>query len=408
MAERKRAPAGFGTPFQDARGYWNIQIRNGMKRGRTDYKRIRCKTVEGLKKKVDDFETKRARGVIVGTKTPALAVFLRSWIEHTVKTRNRFRTHERYAQIVEDYLIPWLDPKGTRPIDKVTREHGQAMINELARPDAPKRPKGLAPRSLRNVRAVLRRALNVAMQDGYVARNIAKAMDVPKEPTIKRRTLTPDEARHILATVKGEWLEALYWTALLMGFREGELCGFQVADLDLDKGILHPRQGMQRQKVKGEKGKLVAIELKTEESSEPLPVPPSLVPVLQTHLERLEEARGQSTWKESGMLFPSTKGTPLEPRNLVRHFKGLLKRATLPDIPFHNLRHTCGTLLAEMGQHPRVIQAVLRHASYYTTMKFYVHARDATQAAAMDGLGTMLAEPERAIEIPTREPARRT
>lgn len=415
MYQRKRAQKGYGQPFQDSRGYWNIQIANGEKRGRTIYKRIRCKTMEGLRKKQKEFETKVARGQRVGKGVPTLAAFLRQWIDLSVKTRNRYSTYKRYAQIAEQYLIPWLDPRGTRRIDELERTHIQEMINELGQADPPRRVKAQSPRSLRNIRSVLRRALQVAMNDGLVMRNVAKAVDLPPEPTDDRRTLTTVEARWFMDAVDRSWQRALYWTALLMGFREGELCGFRLTDLDMDKGILYPHQGMQRQKEEGKTGKLVAIELKTKASREPLTIPSPLIPVLQEHLATLDEARGQSTWTEHGMLFPSTVGTPQEPRNLVRQFKGIIKAwnkahpgEQIPLIPFHNLRHTCGTLLAEMNVHPRVIQAVLRHASYYTTMKFYVHSREATEAAAMEGLGALLVEPDRVLEIPQKAPIDRT
>lgn len=414
MTQRKKAVAGYGQPFMDSRGYWNIQIANGMKRGRTVYKRIRCKTLDGLRRKQRDFETKRARGMRVehGEKIPTVAAFLTDWLEQSVATRNRFRTYERYRGIVYQYLIPYLDPRNTRPLDELDRRHVQAMINELAQPDLPKRKKGLAPRTLRNLKAVLRRALNVAVQDGALIRNVAKGVDVPPEPSNKKRTFTPAEVRIFFAAIEGHWLKAIFWTALLMGLREGELCGLRIEDLDLDTARLHPYQAIQRQKRTAEKGKLTTVPLKTEASNEPLPVPAPLVSVLRAQLALLEDARKQEDWEEHGLLFPSRRGTPLEPRNLFRSFKVILaavnKRADrekrpqdkLPDIPFHNLRHTCGTLLAEMNVHPRVIQAVLRHASYYTTMRYYVHTQEATQAAAVEDLSAMLVEPERAIELP--------
>lgn len=89
-------------------------------------------------------------------------------------------------------------------------------------------------------------------------------------------------------------------------------------------------------------------------------------------------------------MFPSERGTPLEPRNLVRHFKGVLAELELPDLPFHNLRHSCATLLLESGEHPRVIQAILRHSSFHTTMNYYAHAVPELQRAAVEGLGARL------------------
>jgi integrase len=84
-------------------------------------------------------------------------------------------------------------------------------------------------------------------------------------------------------------------------------------------------------------------------------------------------------------------------------FQAILKAAALPNIPFHNLRHTCGTLLAVLGAHPRMIQAVLHHASHHTTMMYYVHADTSTERAAVEGLDTLLGAQERELSWDGRQ-----
>jgi integrase len=377
----KKRTAGEGSVFQDDRGYWNVQIPLRRVRGRMTYKRIRCKTLAGLHQKRKEFERKVALGLVVTTKCPTVETFLQEWLTQTVPMRNRYSTVQSYQQLTRDYLIPHL---GSYQLDELERKHVQAMINTIARERAP--------RTVRNVRAVLRRALNVAMRDGLVNRNVANLVDLPRAAKPKIRTLTAEEARRLLAAIEQHRLRALYWTALLLGLREGELCGLRLEDLNLEAATLHPGQAVQRQE-----GKLVFVPLKTDASQESLPVPKPLLTVLRTHIAALEEQRSVAGWREHGLLFPSEVGTPLEPRNLVRHFKAVLKAAALPNIPFHNLRHTCGTLLAVLGAHPRMIQAVLRHASHHTTMMYYVHADTSTERAAVEGLGTLLGSQDQGL-----------
>jgi len=135
-------------------------------------------------------------------------------------------------------------------------------------------------------------------------------------------------------------------------------------------------------------------------------MPAALAKVLREHLRRLDAERKQAgeAWQEHGYLFPSTIGTPSDPRNVVRDFKAALERAGLPlTTRFHDLRHWCASLLIAFGTHPKAIQAILGHANIQITLDVYGHLlpnvlRDATDQ--MDAL----APPEEAGEDSKEEP----
>lgn len=94
---------------------------------------------------------------------------------------------------------------------------------------------------------------------------------------------------------------------------------------------------------------------------------------------------------EHGLVFPSEVGTPMIPRNLLRHFKGALKQAGLPDsIRFHDLRHSCATFLIAQGVHPRVVMEILGHSQISVTMNTYGHVMPETQQEAIDKVDTVL------------------
>jgi integrase len=383
---------GEGSIFNDERGFYNVQIPLGKVRGRLRYKRIRCKTLPGLHEKRREFEKRLALGLVSTSKTPTVETFLKDWLVQAVPARNRYSTARSYRQIARDYLIPHL---GNYRLDALEPKHVQHMLNTIAAEKAP--------RTVRNIRACLRRALNVAKRDSLVTRNVAELVDVPQAKKTEIRTLNAEEARRLLVVAETHRLKALYWTALLLGLREGELCGLRWADVHLDDAKLYITQSVQRQKHGDAGGKLYFVEPKTESSAAPLPVPKILIGILREHRARQDEERCYEKWQEQGLVFPSEVGTPLEPRNLVRHFKSVLKQAGLPTIPFHNLRHTCATLLMESGEHPRVIQAILRHASFHTTMAFYAHAQPQMQREAVEGLGMLIGEPERVLELPKKQ-----
>jgi integrase len=178
--------------------------------------------------------------------------------------------------------------------------------------------------------------------------------------------------------------------------QSGEVLGLHVEDVDLDAREMHIRGAMQYQKGRGN----IVVPTKTSASEAPLPIPDVLVPVLREHLAMLEEERTYSKWKEQGLLFPTAKGTPISARNLVRHFKLMLGRAGLPDVRFHDLRHSCATLLITQGVHPRIVMEILRHTQISTTMNIYAHAIPEVNRGALNSLGDLL-KPQ-TMSIPRR------
>ena len=143
---------------------------------------------------------------------------------------------------------------------------------------------------------------------------------------------TPEQANTFLDSIKGHRLEALFVMALTLGLRRGELLGLHWSDVDLDGATLRVNYGLQRFD-----RKLHLMESKTEKSRRVLPLPSLLVAGLRTHRTRQLEERLAlgSDWQETGLVFVSTVGTPLEPRNLNRTFDALLENAKLPRIRLH-------------------------------------------------------------------------
>jgi integrase len=168
---------------------------------------------------------------------------------------------------------------------------------------------------------------------------------------------------------------------LLLGLREGEVLGILIRNLDLEAGVLHIDSALQYQR-----GKPVRETTKTQASVRKLPLPPSLVTLLKEHLERQRKR-----FPDSPYVFTSVTGTPINPRNLVRQFKGLLKKAKLRDIRFHDLRHSCATFLIASGTHPRTVMEILGHSQISTTMNTYGHVLQETQVAAVNGIDKLLA-----------------
>ena len=289
----------------------------------------------------------------------------------------RPKTHASHAQIVRLHLTPAL---GRHQLAKLAPEHVQAMMND-------KLAEGLSPRTVQYARAVLRQALNQALRWGMVARNVATLVEPPKMKRHEIAFLTPDRARAFLEAVRGDRLEALYGVAVALGLPQGEALGLRWRDVDFHAGTLSVRVALRIA------GGLRLVEPKSAESRRTVVMPASVAVVLRAHRDRqaFEQAAAGPRWVDSGLVFTTPKGTPIDARNVVRHFKTVLAAAGLPDMRWHHLRHTCASLLLAQGVPARTVMEVLGHSQMSLTMNTYAHVmpemkRDA--AAAMDRLLT--------------------
>jgi integrase len=250
---------------------------------------------------------------------------------------------------------------------------------------------GYAPKSIRHFRATLRTALNVAMGDGLIARNAAALAKPPRLEKPVPQAFTQEEALRFLALIKGHRLEALFSVTLALGLREGEALGLRwKEDIDLDAAELRVSYALQRIKRPGDaKGKLELIEPKTDRSRRTIALPQVAVAALRAHHARQEEERqlAGERWQGTGMVFTTTVGTMLDPRNMLRSFYAIMstpdpsdpepdpkkKRKLLPRLRFHDLRHSAATLLLAQGVDARYIMELLGHSSITLTMNTYAH-----------------------------------
>jgi integrase len=276
----------------------------------------------------------------------------------------------------------------------IAPELGRVRLDKLAPQDvqvllARKSASGLSPQTVRHVRAILRIALNQAIKWSLVARNAASLAVAPRLERKSFRSLSPEEARELLDVARGDRLEAVYSVALSLGLRMGESLGLRWQDVDLDVAMLTVNQAIYRIAGKG----LVAAEPKTERSRRTLFLPDGVRAALKTHRVRQLQERlaAGSRWQDSGLVFTSRIGTALEPRNLFRSFKVLLHKAGLPDIRFHDLRHSAASLLLAQGVPMRAVMELLGHSNIGTTADIYSHVMPAMMRDVAEKMDAILA-----------------
>lgn len=181
--------------------------------------------------------------------------------------------------------------------------------------------------------------------------------------------------------------EALYALMLSTGLRRGEALGLQWVDIDQEKGLLKIRRQLKR-----EGGALVTADTKTARSRRTVNLPPPMMRMLEDHRNRqmLESRSVGPTWEDSGFVFTSTLGTPIDPRNLYREFKHVMRNAGMGDWHPHELRHSAASLMLARGVKIQVVSEILGHSSIRMTADVYGHILDPDRKVAAAEMGEVL------------------
>jgi integrase len=303
----------------------------------------------------------RAQGLVFDAGTLTVGVYLERWLKDSVKDTVSPSTYEVHRHMIEPHINPALGRLKLKDLNPV---HVRSFYRE-------KLDSGLSAATVRKMHSVLRKALKQAVLDGLIPRNVCEAVKPPKVERKEIKPLDREQAKALLEAASADRLEGLYVLAIHTGMREGELLGLKWDDVDLEAGVLRLRRALVR-----EGGKVKLGDLKTPKSRRSVRLTRAAAEALRSHLKRqLEEMeRMGSLYQPGGLVFATESGTLINPSNLRnRSFKPLLKHAGLPDMCFHDLRHTCATLLLSQGTHPKLVQELLGHATIAMTLDTYSH-----------------------------------
>lgn len=206
------------------------------------------------------------------------------------------------------------------------------------------------------------------------------------------KTLNEEQVRTLFEASSQDRLHALWVLLVTTGLRLGEAIGLQWQDLDLEQGKLVVRRSLQRQRQAG----LVFVEPKTRASRRTVHLPSGTAAALRAHRARqtAEKLLASSAWQDRDLVFCRWDGGPIEPSCVVQRFHRLLKRARLPDIRVHDLRHTAATLHLQKGTHPKIVQEMLGHSTIALTLDTYSHVAPGLHATAARQLDSLFAPPK--------------
>ncbi len=407
-ASRRVRANGDGTVYQRKDSRWEAAgyvLAQGNTRRRV---RVYGTTRKDALAKLTEKIATSNRGIPVPSAQGSLAAYLTYWLDNVAIHHLRENTHTRYTTCVNRYLIPGL---GKKKLTKLAAKDVRTWLNQLrttcqccargidARRDEPRCCAAgqccsmlLSPLTLTYIHSVLKSALEHAVREEEIPRNVARNVRTGTPRPRRFEPLTADEARQLLTAAQGHRLHALLELALHTGLRKGELLGLHWEDLNLDAGTAAIRRTLQRTSTGG----LTTLPTKTRASERRIALPARCVQSLKHHHEQQQHEReaAGTAWQSNGHVFTTAQGRPIDPTNLTRTFTTLLRTASLRRIRFHDLRHSTATLLLEQGVELVVIKELLGHAHIGVTATVYAHVRLRLQRDAIDTLSTALNGPE--------------
>lgn len=362
-----------GSIYKRKNGSWRALVTVDGKRLTRTFNTKR-EGQEWIRKMLDEIDS----GLVFESTLITLETFINEWLV-SIEPSVRFNTFKQYEQVSRQHILPTLGEKRLRD---VTPEQIQRLYNQMIR-------NGSSPRTVQLVHSVLHRALVHAVKLGLIPRNPDDATMPPKPKRKEMQFYDENQVQQLLITAKttGDRFTALYHLAIATGMRQGELLGLKWSDLDWETGSLQ----IQRQVTKKKDGGFAFSQPKTKSGVRRIDLGNGTLSVLKEHRQyQFEEmlVAGEK-WQDNDLVFPSTIGTVQDRDNLRRHYKALLKKAGLPEIRFHDLRHTAASLMLNNNIPVIVVSKRLGHAQPSITLDVYGHLIPAKQqevASLMDEL----------------------
>ena len=297
--------------------------------------------------------------------------FIEIWLSGKELSR-RPKTVLQYRQIATQHILPVM---GKMRLQDIQSMHVKQLYTL-------KKEEGRGDRTVQLIHSTLHNALKQAVREGILGRNPVAAVERPKVEQAEMQTFDEEQARQFVIATSGSAFEAVYYLALTSGMREGELLGLKWSDLDWNKSVLFVQRQLQQIKGKG----YVLVPPKTKAGRRYIKVGPGTLKQLEAHRSRqaLDKAVAGERWQENDLIFPTTIGTLLDSKRVTSEFKRILKRAGLPEIRFHDLRHTSLSSLLDMGTPINTVQRRAGHSKASTTVNVYGHSTARSQDEAAE------------------------
>lgn len=372
----KRRPSGDGMVRKRGDGRWEGRIVVGHKENgdsifRYVYADTQKELIAKLRQHIDIYQ-----GVdLTEQSRMTLGEWLDRWLENITGTI-RPTTMTRYQGAVDRHIKPYL---GDKPIAQIKGEDVQKLYDMLARQGNRNTGAGLSSGTIRGIHSILHEALGTAQRVGLIARNPSEEIDAPKFSYKSKRVLTDEQLEKFMEVIREDavWCDFFY-TELTTGLRRGEICGLRWEDFEEGNGTLKIRRTVHAEKG----GRLTTWDTKTTAGTRTIILSPSTADLLRE--------RRRSTLTDWIFPNPLKPEQPTRPSAAYNRMKALLKQAELPDIRFHDLRHTFATHALASGVDVKTLSGILGHTRAAFTLDTYTHTTGDMQKRAAEIVGEFL------------------
>lgn len=390
VEKKSRRGPGEGTIYKTKKGLWVAQLMVGRNliTGKTERMTFYGKTMGEVRDKLIEAKYQLKQNTLVKPSLVTLGDWIVEWLELYMMNSVKQTTYESYSSWVYNHIVPGL---GDIPLQKLRADKIQRFLNR-------KRDK-LSSRSVRHIYRVLNASLKKAVNQKMLPENVMSAV---KRPALEKYEINPwstDEKNLFLNRIQKHRLYPLFLLALESGLRRGELLGLKWLDLDHENNKLtiirsynvvkggaafnEPKAGSRR-----------TITLPAKVTSELL--------LWKADQNKEKELLGRN-YKDHGLMFSTTMGTPIYPRDLNRYFEKLIELTGVRKIRLHDLRHTHATVLLKLGVHPKTVQMRLGHKDITITLQLYSHYVPGLDEEAAEKLDRVL-DIDSATELEDAEP----
>jgi integrase len=315
--------------------------------------------------------------------TRTFADLAQEWLQ-VVGPNRKPSTVANYRVLLNAYLVPRI---GSKRLDRLTAADIQHLYSEL-RGSGGQGGRPLSGTQVRNIHRVLHNVLSYARRIGHIAINPADSVEKPRDDTSERSVYTPELVRAFLEATENDRLRALWYLVISTGLRRAELAGLRWRDVQLGAS---PPTLMVRVARTTAGHRVIESDPKTRAGRRNLVLDSGTVEVLLDHRERMKaEASIRGGPAMSIYVFVDELGRPYHPVRLTRTLHALQRRAGLPEITLHDLRHTSATVALLAGVHPKVVAERHGHASTQITLDRYSHVLESMQLSAAEAIGRFL------------------
>jgi len=367
----------------------------------TGRRRQQWVTVRGTKKdaerRLSELLNQLDSGTFVKPRKITVGEYLQQWLADYAELHCSPKTIESYRQVINSHLNPEL---GNIRLVELEARHLQTMF-------AKKRDSGLSARTVRYLYSLMSQVLRYAVKQGILNRNVAENTEPPKIEHRELNTIRPEQIGMLLEAARETPHYALFYLLLHTGLRRGEALALKWKNIDMGLASLGVQAYLSVTVSLGKvAGKICVREPKTSSGKRRVALPPSLTLVLQQYKLKQQElfAVLGKTLSDEDYVFCHRDGTPLDPSTVSHSFACVLRRAGLPPMPLHGLRHSHATLLLQAGTHPRVVMERLGHSSIRVTLDTYSHVVGGLQESAAQRFDDFVGAKNQSVSNPLAKP----